>query len=182
MRRNTSSLFGKYLPFDHTRPLMLSSRPPEAARRRGQRSTPRRGQVPAGAHRSPPHKRHGGGACFRGASRSDPRSSIVAASDDNQRSHGARRTTASPRRTTRRRASTRTQDRRGYRSVRRKEQWPPMCEVLAQARSPAPRASGSTGRRVIEATVRRKVRSSCFRSQPPRRTDPRAAAPLANRQ
>jgi hypothetical protein len=107
---------------------------------------------------------------------------ISCAPDDNQRSHGARPTTASPRRTTRRRAPTRTRDRRGYRSVRRKEQWPPMCEVLAQARSPAPRASGSTGRCVIEATVSRKVRRSCFRSQPPRRTDPRAAAPLANRQ
>jgi hypothetical protein len=47
------------------------------------------------------------------------------------------------------------------------------CEVLAQARSPAPRASGRPGRRVIEATVSRKVRRGCSRSQPARRTDPR---------
>jgi hypothetical protein len=93
--------------------------------------------------------------------------------DDNQRSHGARRpTTASPRRT---HASTCLDaDARSTALPLRQvqEQRPRRARCLLGARWPAPRASGRPGRRVIEATVSRTGRRSCFRSQPARRTDP----------
>jgi hypothetical protein len=70
--------------------------------------------------------------------------SNTVAADDNQRSRGARRTIASPRRTARRLASTGPPGRRrsapaGAGAVAA------ACEVLAQARSPAPRASRQPG-------------------------------------
>jgi hypothetical protein len=107
---------------------------------------------------------------------------LTDAADDNRRSHGARPTVASPRRTTRRTVSTRTRDRRRYRSGRRRSSGRDVRAASSGALtgSSSKRSTGAVRSSKQQSAARLSAAASDrgLRHAPTRG----AAAPLADRQ